>query len=313
MLLAPAALPLLFIIEYAGRLWWYGHNMSEMGAFTLKAFMPTVFGQGKVAQFYDQSYPDAGFWLMVLFAVLLVAASLAAARAGAGEGREKAASAGRSRCWCWAGRPVPLGAAADDRPDPAGPDRRGRPRTASWCRRRACTTGSISLDFPLTIDGDGLVTIDAGGRGSVVYLDTERRHAQGSAPDRLGRLPQRPRRRRAGARRLQRDQGLPHRRLPVRHRPAAGSHNIVRRNTDHFQAVRTGPARRRHPALVQLPQQGRRTMSASTCATWWCGIRPTTRSPATVCRTAATRCTSCIRGSIWWRTTGTTRIRWASS
>jgi nitrous oxidase accessory protein len=32
--------------------------------------------------------------------------------------------------------------------------------------------GPISLDTPLTIDGQGLVTIDAGGKGSVVYLDT---------------------------------------------------------------------------------------------------------------------------------------------
>jgi nitrous oxidase accessory protein len=33
--------------------------------------------------------------------------------------------------------------------------------------------GPITLDFPLTIDGQGLVTIDAGGLGTVVYLDTD--------------------------------------------------------------------------------------------------------------------------------------------
>jgi nitrous oxidase accessory protein len=33
--------------------------------------------------------------------------------------------------------------------------------------------GSISLDFPITIDGQGEVTIDAGGKGSVVYMDTD--------------------------------------------------------------------------------------------------------------------------------------------
>jgi hypothetical protein len=47
-----------------------------MGAFTLKAFMPTVFGQGKVAQFTTNSYPAIGFWLMVLFAGLLLTALL---------------------------------------------------------------------------------------------------------------------------------------------------------------------------------------------------------------------------------------------
>ncbi len=72
----PITLPLLFIIEYAAWLWWYGHNMNDMGAFTLKPFMPTVFGQGKVAQFTTNSYPHLGFWLMVLFALLLLAAVL---------------------------------------------------------------------------------------------------------------------------------------------------------------------------------------------------------------------------------------------
>ncbi len=76
LLLVPAGLPLFFVIEYSAWLWWYGHNMSEMGAFTLKAFMPTVFGQGKVAQFTTNSYPAYGFWLMVLFSALLVAAAL---------------------------------------------------------------------------------------------------------------------------------------------------------------------------------------------------------------------------------------------
>ncbi len=76
LVLAPAGLPLYFVIEYSTWLWWYGHNMNEMGAFTLKSFMPTVFGQGKVAQFTTNSYPSYGFWLMVLFSVLLIVAAL---------------------------------------------------------------------------------------------------------------------------------------------------------------------------------------------------------------------------------------------
>ncbi|GJM43695.1 MAG: hypothetical protein DHS20C21_05370 [Gemmatimonadota bacterium] len=76
MLLLPATLPVLFVMEYAAWLWWYGHNMSDMGAFTLKPFMPTVFGQGKVAQFTTSSYPEMGFWLMVAFSALLISAAL---------------------------------------------------------------------------------------------------------------------------------------------------------------------------------------------------------------------------------------------
>ncbi len=33
--------------------------------------------------------------------------------------------------------------------------------------------GPVTLDFPLTIDGKGKVTIDAGGKGSVIYIDTD--------------------------------------------------------------------------------------------------------------------------------------------
>ncbi len=71
LILVPMGLPVYFIIEYVSWLWWYGHNMSTMGAFSLKPFTPTAFGQGKVAQFTTNSYPDTGFWLIVLFAVLL--------------------------------------------------------------------------------------------------------------------------------------------------------------------------------------------------------------------------------------------------
>ncbi len=71
MILVPIALPLFFVIDYAGWLWWYGHNLNDMGAFTVKPFMPTVFGEGKVAQFSTHSYPYIGFGLMLLFSAVL--------------------------------------------------------------------------------------------------------------------------------------------------------------------------------------------------------------------------------------------------
>ena len=74
--LIPAVLPVAFIIEYASWLYWFGHSMSSMGAFSLKPFMPTVFGQGKVAQFYTHSYPHIGFGLMVALSVLMLLAVL---------------------------------------------------------------------------------------------------------------------------------------------------------------------------------------------------------------------------------------------
>jgi len=77
LVLVPMALPLFFIIDYSAWLWWYGHTLNDMGAFSVKPFMPTVFGDGKVAQFATHSYPDTGFFLMlVVFVVLALAALL---------------------------------------------------------------------------------------------------------------------------------------------------------------------------------------------------------------------------------------------
>ncbi len=76
LIIVPMALPVFFLVEYSSWLWWYGHTLNEMGAFTLKPFMPTVFGQGKVAQFTTHSYPAIGFGMMLLMAALLALATL---------------------------------------------------------------------------------------------------------------------------------------------------------------------------------------------------------------------------------------------
>lgn len=76
LVLVPLALPLFFIIDYSAWLWWYGHTLNDMGAFSVKPFMPTVFGQGKVAQFATHSYPSIGFGLMVLTSLVLAVATL---------------------------------------------------------------------------------------------------------------------------------------------------------------------------------------------------------------------------------------------
>lgn len=76
MVLVPMALPVFFIIDYASWLWWYGHTLNDMGAFAVKPFMPTVFGEGKVAQFATFSYPSIGFGLMMLNSVILASIAL---------------------------------------------------------------------------------------------------------------------------------------------------------------------------------------------------------------------------------------------
>lgn len=76
LVLVPLALPVFFIIDYSAWLWWYGHTLSDLGAFSVKPFMPTVFGQGKVAQFATHSYPSIGFGLMMASSVVLAVAAL---------------------------------------------------------------------------------------------------------------------------------------------------------------------------------------------------------------------------------------------
>lgn len=76
LILVPLALPLFFLIDYAAWLWWYGHTLNDMGAFTVKPFMPTVFGDGKVAQFATHSYPALGFGLMLVLSTVLAILAL---------------------------------------------------------------------------------------------------------------------------------------------------------------------------------------------------------------------------------------------
>lgn len=62
----PALVPFYFLIVYMIYLYWYGHNLGLHGggAFAgIKPFMPTVFGEGKVAQFTTESYPFYGFFV----------------------------------------------------------------------------------------------------------------------------------------------------------------------------------------------------------------------------------------------------------
>ncbi len=76
LILVPMALPLFFIIDYSAWLWWYGHTLNDMGAFSVKPFMPTVFGVGKVAQFSTHSYPSYGFGIMLVSSLVLAVAAL---------------------------------------------------------------------------------------------------------------------------------------------------------------------------------------------------------------------------------------------
>jgi hypothetical protein len=80
-MLVPASLPLLFVADYAYWLYWFGHNLHDWGAFKIKPFMPTVFGDGKIAQFTTHSYPTIGFYMILAISLLSLLAFFAKQKA----------------------------------------------------------------------------------------------------------------------------------------------------------------------------------------------------------------------------------------
>jgi hypothetical protein len=77
LLLLPAILlPVAFLADFTGWLWWFGHNLKDWAAFTVKPFMPTVIGEGKVAQFSTYAYPHYGFALSVGASLCFLLATL---------------------------------------------------------------------------------------------------------------------------------------------------------------------------------------------------------------------------------------------
>jgi len=75
----PALVPFYFLFVYIYYLYWYGHHLGLHGggAFAgIKPFMPTVFGEGKVAQFTTESYPYLGFFVALGVFVFMILAML---------------------------------------------------------------------------------------------------------------------------------------------------------------------------------------------------------------------------------------------
>ncbi len=68
--------PVVFIADFTFWLWWFGHNLKDWAAFTVKPFMPTVLGEGLVAQFSTYSYPHYGTLISAASAICLTLAVL---------------------------------------------------------------------------------------------------------------------------------------------------------------------------------------------------------------------------------------------
>ncbi|MDH3685008.1 MAG: hypothetical protein OEP95_02225 [Myxococcales bacterium] len=73
----PAILaPIVFLVDFTAWMWWFGHNLHDWAAFTVKPFMPTVMGEGKVAQFSTYAYPHYGIALSLLSSLSILVATL---------------------------------------------------------------------------------------------------------------------------------------------------------------------------------------------------------------------------------------------
>ncbi|MCP4039431.1 MAG: hypothetical protein GY733_20990 [bacterium] len=72
----PILAPVVFVADFTFWLWWFGHNLKEWAAFTVKPFMPTVLGEGLVAQFSTFSYPHYGMLLSAVSAACIALAVL---------------------------------------------------------------------------------------------------------------------------------------------------------------------------------------------------------------------------------------------
>ena len=54
---------------------WFSNNLKRLRPMRPKPFMPTVFGDGKVAQFTTHSYPHTGFYILIIVSILSILAS----------------------------------------------------------------------------------------------------------------------------------------------------------------------------------------------------------------------------------------------
>ncbi len=75
----PVDITLLVVAFMAAE--WFNREREHTFEFKIKPFMPTVFGDGKIAQFTTHSYPSIGFYLLLAIGFLSLLAILAKSKA----------------------------------------------------------------------------------------------------------------------------------------------------------------------------------------------------------------------------------------
>lgn len=74
--------PLVFLADLKFWLWYAGNHLDPKAALSssIKAFTPTLLGEGKIAQFRTLSWLEPGFWFAVAGGVAIVTAGLVLSR-----------------------------------------------------------------------------------------------------------------------------------------------------------------------------------------------------------------------------------------
>jgi len=192
-------MPLFFIVDLQGWLYYYGHTMDPDAPLNIGSFTPKVFGSTKVMNFHSETSFAAGFYLMVLAALVITVLPPAT----------RWLARRRSR----APRPTVAQSSATSRPQPQGAGRsvalkiivatvlagaaasggivqaraqEGPPAGASLQQRIDAAApediivvdggafrGPVVINKAISLVGHGWPVIDGGGQGDVVTISAD--------------------------------------------------------------------------------------------------------------------------------------------
>ena len=168
--IATAAVPLSILADLQWRLYVFGHSLNPKAPIRLKPFTPLVLGETEMGNFESHAMVSWGFACLVAAAVLLLFAERISERFAPGQvpvaaRRGTAIAASLAIILSWSALPVTAQPARDlQRQIDAAP------RGGTVVVPAGRYTGPITIRGPLTVIARDGVTIDGGGKGSVVTI-----------------------------------------------------------------------------------------------------------------------------------------------
>jgi nitrous oxidase accessory protein len=167
--IATAAVPLSILADLQWRLYTFGHSLDPKAPIRLKPFTPLVIGESEMGNFESHAMVSWGFGCLVAAALLLLFADRIGRRL-AGEvpipaRRRTAIAAGLAVLFM-----LPAGRAAAESERALQRLIDAAPSGSTVVVPAGRYSGAITIGGPLTVIAEPGVTIDGGGRGSVVTI-----------------------------------------------------------------------------------------------------------------------------------------------